>query len=49
MSVYKIYFGEKETGYEVQYDDEIFIDSLIEQVKHIREYYPEGKLWLKRK
>lgn len=47
MAKYQICFGKEETGQYVEYrNGNILIDSLAEQVKHLRPYY-SGKLWLK--
>lgn len=43
----EIWFGNNNTGCEVNYSDEIFIDSLLEQIEHLRQDYAGQKLWLK--
>jgi hypothetical protein len=43
---YEVWIGEKNTGYMVSYTGDIYIDSLIEQVEHLRTKF-EGRLWLK--
>ena len=47
MAKYQICFGREETGQYVEYrNGNILVDSLAEQVEHLRPYY-NGKLWLK--
>ena len=47
MTTYQICFGEEETGQYVDYENgNILVDSIAEQVEHLRKYY-DGALWLK--
>lgn len=45
---YEIWFGDENTEFVVDYSNDIWIDSLLDEIEYLRKYYPNKKLWLKK-
>jgi hypothetical protein len=46
--IFEIWFGDEDSGLRVNYSNDIWIDSLLNDIEYLRKNYPNKKLWLKR-
>lgn len=44
---FEICFGAHNTGYYVDYINDVLVDDILEQMSYHRKYYPDEKMWLR--